>query len=139
MKPLLPTWRERKRYIVYEVITAHPTPRDFSTPLLERLGEQLGVFGAAKAGILSVQYDTRTQTGILRAAHTATPEVRAALLMITHLGRQEVLIRTLGISGALAGARRFLPKGVELTATTTTKGLHGGNHDASDATPNDGI
>ncbi len=142
MRPLLPTWRERKRYLVYEVITASATPRDLSDPLLERLGELLGVLGAARAGLLSVQYDPRTQTGILRTAHTAVADVRACLVTITHLGRQEVLIRTLGISGALTGARRFLPKGTELTAIIKTKGLHGtqgGNDDASDATPDDGV
>ena len=139
MRPLLPTWRERKRYIAYEVITATQTPRDLSVPLLERLGELLGAFGTAEAGLLSVQYDPGTQTGILRAAHTAVGKVRVCLLMVTHLGRQEVLIRPLGISGALAGARRFLPPGAELTAVKTIKGIHGGDTDAGDAAPDDGV
>jgi hypothetical protein len=71
MKPLLPTLKERQRYIVYEVISAHPMP-DISETLLHRLSELLGVFGMADAGILSVSYDIATQTGILRV-NSSTP------------------------------------------------------------------
>lgn len=125
MKPLLPTLKERHRYVVYEVITADPLRSDVSEALMQRLSEILGVFGTADAGVLSVAYDQHRQAGILRVAHTQVARVRGALLMIGQLGHARVLIRTLGVSGMLGKARRFLPEE--------------GKHDATTATPDDGV
>jgi RNase P/RNase MRP subunit POP5 len=122
MKPLLPTLKERQRYIVYEVISLH-TMEDISELLLQRLSEILGVFGAAEAGMLSVSYDPRTQTGILRVNHDEVARVRAAMLMITHLGKASVIIRTRGVSGILNKAKRFMPEASRRTSKETTKGL----------------
>ena len=122
MKPLLPTLKERQRYIAYEVISAHPV-QDISEPLLQRLAEILGVFSMAEAGILSVSYDTATQTGILRVNHDQVARIRAAMLMTTHLGRTQVIIRTRGVSGILKKVKRFMPETARRTTKETTKGL----------------
>lgn len=122
MKPLLPTLKERQRYIVYEVISAHAM-QDISDTLLQRLSELLGVFGMADAGILSVSYDMKTQTGILRCNHDQVHRVKAALLMVTHLGRTQVVIRTHGVSGILKKVKRFMPEESRKTTKETTKGL----------------
>jgi ribonuclease P/MRP protein subunit POP5 len=123
MKPLLPTLKERQRYLVYEVITANSIGHDISDPLLQSIASVLGVFGMAEAGVLSVSYDQATQTGILRCNHDQVGRVRAALVMTTHLGRQQVLIRTLGVSGMIGKAKRFLPDPERKTTKATTKGL----------------
>jgi RNase P/RNase MRP subunit POP5 len=122
MKPLLPTLKERQRYIVYEVITSGAI-QDISESLLHKLAEILGVFGMADAGILSISYDTTTQTGILRVNHDQVHKVRAALLMITHLGKTQVIIRTRGVSGILKKAKRFMPETARRTTKETTHGL----------------
>jgi len=126
MKPLLPTLKERQRYIAYEVISAHAV-QDISESLLQRLSETLGVFGMAKAGILSISYDTSSQTGILRCNHDQLPTVRAALVMVTHLGRTPVIIKTRGASGILDKVKRFLPESARKTTKETTKGLRKSN------------
>jgi ribonuclease P/MRP protein subunit POP5 len=123
MKPLLPTLKERQRYIAYEVLSAHAIPNDISDALLHRLSEILGVFGTADAGILSVSYEQSTQTGILRVNHDQVPKVKAALLMITHIGKQQVIIRTLGVSGILKKVKRFLPEQARKTTKATTHGI----------------
>ena len=107
MKPLLPTLKERKRYVVYQVLTAHPLRRSIRDELLASLTRQLGVQGMAEAGILSVTHDQDAQTGILRVSHAHVAKLRAALLMTTHLGRTKVCIRTLGVSGILRKTARF--------------------------------
>ena len=107
MRPLQPTLKERKRYIVYEIITSSPIKGDVPGLLLDKLSELLGVFGVAKAGLLSIAYDK--QHGIIRCAHDQQKEVRAALTMIRFLGRTRVIIRVLGVSGILAKSKRFLP------------------------------
>lgn len=138
MKPLLPTLKERQRYITYEVITASKVHEDISDTLLRQISDILGVFGMAEAGILSISYDTKTQTGILRVNHDQVPRVKAALLMITHLGRTQVIVRTTGVSGILKKVKRFLPETARRTTKETTKGLRRRNY-ATNATSNDGI
>jgi ribonuclease P/MRP protein subunit POP5 len=138
MKPLLPTLKERQRYIAYEVITTHPMQQDISDQLLQRLAQTLGVFGMADAGVLSISYEQQTQTGILRVNHNQVVRVRAALLLATHIGRTQVIIRTLGVSGMLNKVKRFLPSVARRTTKETTKGVRRRNH-ATNAAPDDGI
>ena len=125
MKPLLPTLKERQRYVLYETITVHPLGLDISDILLQRLAELLGVFGSGRAGVLSVSYDSHTQSGILRCNHDAVLELKAAFIMVTHIGKTPCIIRIRGVSGTLQGAKRFLPSASSAQKTTkeTTKGL----------------
>ena len=110
MKPLLPTLKERQRYVIYHITSAHVLGTDISEPLLHKLAEILGVFGMADAGVLSISYDTNTQSGILRCNHDQVPRVKAALLMTTHLGRTQVIITVKGVSGVLGKSKRFMPE-----------------------------
>lgn len=105
MRPLLPTLKEKKRYVRYRVISARPLERDVGGEVLRSLHDTLGVFGAAEAGLLSVSYDVRSQTGIIRCSLAALEKVKASLLMAGYLGRTRVVIRTLRVSGILAKAR----------------------------------
>ncbi|HIH24563.1 TPA: hypothetical protein HA251_06015 [Candidatus Woesearchaeota archaeon] len=123
MKPLLPTLKERQRYVLYEVISAHAVDHDISDALLRSLSDILGVFGMADAGLLSVSYDKESQTGILRCNHDQTVRVKAALTMITHIGKQQVIIKVRGVSGVLGKAKRFLPASAKRTKRESTKGL----------------
>jgi RNase P/RNase MRP subunit POP5 len=124
MKPLLPTLKERQRYVAYEIITRQPID-DISDTLLRSLAETLGTIGMARAGILSVHYDAQSQTGILRVNHDQVQNTRAALILTTYLGRTPVLIRTLGVSGILNKATRFIPETARRTLKEHTKGLRG--------------
>ncbi len=109
MRPLLPTLKERKRYIVYEVISSKPLQSDISAALLKNLAEKLGLFDSAGAGLLSVRYDKKTQFGILRCNHQYVNRVKAAMTITIFIGKTRVAIRTLGVSGVLAKTERFLP------------------------------
>ncbi|MBR9700568.1 hypothetical protein GOV11_01755 [Candidatus Woesearchaeota archaeon] len=107
MRPLLPTLKERKRYVVYQILTSKPLGKDVSRMILHRLTDILGVFGAAEAGLLQVSYDTTKQQGILRTDNKHVNKVKAALTMVTHIGKTRVLIQTKGVSGILAKTKRF--------------------------------
>lgn len=105
MKPLLPTLREKKRYVAYEVMTTEPLGRDVSGELLRHLSCTLGVFGMADAGILSISYNAERQRGVLRVANRMVPRVKAGLLLTKRLDGQRVSIRTLTVSGMLRKAK----------------------------------
>jgi len=110
MKPLLPTLKERKRYVVYELVSAKPLAKSAEREVLTHLQATLGLFDGARAGILPVRYDTKLQTGVLRVSNAATDKVKAALLLLRTAGGQRVVPRVRGVSGILNKTDRFLPE-----------------------------
>jgi ribonuclease P/MRP protein subunit POP5 len=109
MKPLQPTMRETKRYLVYELITQRPVGMG-EGDVLRHLSSTLGLFDGAKAGVLPVRYDEKTQTGVLRVNHTSVDKVKAALLLLKTVGGAKAIARVRGVSGVLNKTQRFLPE-----------------------------
>ncbi len=110
MKPLLPTLKERKRYIVYELLSGKPLPAGADREVLAHLRATLGLFDGAKAGLLPVRYDAQLQTGILRVSNAAADKAKAALLLLASVDGRRVVPRVRGVSGILKKTERFLPK-----------------------------
>ncbi len=109
MKPLLPTLKEKKRYVVYELLSEQPVDGG-ERAVLGHLQAMLGLFDGAKAGILPVKYDATTQTGVLRVSNAAADKVKAALLLLTSVDGIKVIPRVRGVSGILKKTERFLPQ-----------------------------
>lgn len=110
MKPLLPTLKEKKRYIVYELITERPLNGSPEAEILGHLRGVLGLFDGAKAGLLPVRYDEKTQTGVLRVATGSVDKVKASLLLCKTVQDAPVIPRVRGVSGILNKTDRFIPK-----------------------------
>lgn len=108
IKPLLPTLREKKRYLVFEVIADKPFSNFsiVSRNLWANILRVLGSLGAAKAGIwmLPDKFDPKTQRGIIRVSHKHVDDLKASLALTSHLGDKAVIIRSLGVSGVLRKA-----------------------------------
>lgn len=113
LKPLLPTLKERARYVVYEVEGAVHDQKD----IVSRCAAHLGVMQGAKAGIVPVA--SKGQRGILRVNHDMLDEVRFALFLIdtqhnTHKQHSEkeppapMRVRTVSVSGLLNKAQEML-------------------------------
>lgn len=107
MKPLLPTLKERKRYVVYELLSDQPV-RGGEKAVLAHLHRVLGLFDSAAAGIIPVAYDEKHQYGTLRVAHTSVEKVKAALILMTEVGGVPVIPRVRGVSGILKKSARFI-------------------------------
>ncbi|MFP4523211.1 MAG: Rpp14/Pop5 family protein [Candidatus Woesearchaeota archaeon] len=118
IKPLRPSLREKKRYLVYQILGAD----DIRMPslhkaLVDKVNELLGVFDAANAGILPLECDQTSRQGILRMNHTAVQRVRACFVLIDSLKTKSVQISSLGTSGILKKAKtKFYDGEVEKTS-----------------------
>lgn len=108
MKPLLPTLKEKKRYVVYELLSEQPV-HGGEKAVLEHLQRTLGLFDGAKAGILPLRYDEKLQTGIIRVSNASVDKVKAAILLLTKVNGLTVIARIRGVSGILDKTGRFLP------------------------------
>ncbi|MEK6964166.1 MAG: Rpp14/Pop5 family protein [Nanoarchaeota archaeon] len=124
---LLPSLREKKRYLAYEALTEQPLSKDFSNHVLRHTQRVLGLFESAQAGIQSVDYDAKEQRGVLRVGHTYVDKTRTALMLLQSYENQNVLCRTLTVSGILQKARLFgLGSGTSSLSKAKTK-IKGGN------------
>ncbi|RMF55386.1 ribonuclease P protein component 2 [Candidatus Woesearchaeota archaeon] len=110
-KPLLPSLRENKRYLVFKVISKGKLT-DFSkiAKAIELAANKLlGFLGVAKAGIVPLRdkWNQRTQTGIIRVNTKYVDHLKSSLSLINKIGRKSVVIRSLGVSGILKKTERF--------------------------------
>ena len=109
MKPLLPTLKERKRYILVKVISSTEIQKSDLVETVAKAGLQfLGELGLAKSGMqfLPETYDTKTKTGIIRVNHKYTDEVRAALTLVKEIGKKKVTIKSEKTSGTISKLKR---------------------------------
>ena len=108
LKPILPSLREKKRYLVFEVISKDKVTGfdEVSNAIMESALGFLGQLGAAKAGILPLanKWNPELQRGIIKVGHKHVDGLRASLAYATKIGNREAIFRSLGVSGILKKA-----------------------------------
>ena len=100
VNPLKPSMREKKRYMAYEIVSNKPV-QGADKALISRINELLGVFNTGKAGVTGMKYNPGKQRGILRVNRKFVDYIRSCFVMIKNLNNEEVLIRTLRVSGMI--------------------------------------
>ncbi len=111
LKPLIPSLREKKRYIVFEIVSKTPVK------LLELVSEAvqnsvlsfIGTKGTAKTGLMMLKdrFDMPKQTGIIKVNNKYVNDLKAALALIKEIGGQDAIIRSRGVSGVLGKTEKF--------------------------------
>jgi len=112
-KPLLPTLRERKRYVGFQVISEKRfTEPEVSKKILEITKEFFGTYLLAKAGIIILKnkYDEKDQTGIIKISHKYVDQLKTSLGLVTKIKDHDAMIRTTTTSGILKKALQRQPK-----------------------------
>jgi ribonuclease P/MRP protein subunit POP5 len=104
MKPLMPSLRESKRYLAFEVVSEKKM--NFKT--VEKAVEDaclgfFGSFGWSKANLKLVEYNDNK--GIIMMNHDGLDMVRSALLTINSIDNKKASIATKGVSGILKKAK----------------------------------
>ncbi|MFT4261508.1 MAG: Rpp14/Pop5 family protein [Candidatus Woesearchaeota archaeon] len=102
IKGLAPSLREKKRYLRFEILTLDNQKLFLTKPMnevIKKLREILGVFDSADAGIVPIKYEAKLNQAIIRVSTRSLDKIKAAFLFITTLGTQEVIIKSLKVSG----------------------------------------
>ena len=108
---LKPSMREKKRYLAYEITSEKPLGLDADKNLVSAINQTLGLFGAAKAGVMRVKYDSAAQRGVLKVERSHVDQVRASFVMIKSLAGSAAGVRTLKVSGMASKAAQEMRKG----------------------------
>ncbi len=107
LKPLLPSLREKKRYLRFEILSSDPIKQeDAFRSIWDAVLSLYGEAGAARAGlwIVADKYDQKKQSGILRVAHDAVDQTKASLAMITAAGTTPAIAKVMRVSGMISKA-----------------------------------
>ncbi|MBD3304289.1 hypothetical protein GF343_04020 [Candidatus Woesearchaeota archaeon] len=112
IKPVLPSLREKKRYLAFEIISKEPIKdfSDVSRAVWKALLDLSGVLGAAKAGIwlLSDKFYKDKQKGLIKVNHRNVDLLKSALCTIRQINGTDVIVRSVGLSGILKKAEKVM-------------------------------
>ncbi len=110
LKPLLPTLKEKKRYLAFEIISKSKIKvfSEVSKAMWASALSYAGTKGTARMGmwVLAERYDKDQQKGIIRVSHRSLNELRASLALVKQIEQQPVIVRSLGASGILEKAEK---------------------------------
>ena len=110
IKPLLPSLREKKRYLAYEVVSKHKfnDAIHVSKAILDATNDFLGNLGMAKAGILMLndKWNADMQRGIIRVNNKHVDNLKASLVFIKKIEEKDVIVKSVGASGILRKAQQ---------------------------------
>jgi len=110
IKPLLPTLREKKRYLAYEIISKNKfyDAVSVSKAILDAANNFLGNLGMAHAGILPIndKWNSDSQRGIMRVNNKHVDNLKASLIFVKNIDGKDVIVRSVGASGILRKAQQ---------------------------------
>ena len=109
-KPLLPSLREKKRYLAYEIIsnTKLHDAIEINKAIMDSAKEFLGNLGMAKAGIIVMddQFNPNLQRGIVRVNNKHLENLKASFVFINNIKEYDVIVKSVGASGILKKAQQ---------------------------------
>ena len=106
-KPLLPTLRTKKRYIVYRVISNNAVNHfDVYSSINKMFIELFGRIGHGLAGIMNTKYhDLKKQTGIIKVNNKYLKEMKMTLTFIKQIKDADAIVDCIYVSGILKKAK----------------------------------
>lgn len=110
IKAVLPSLREKKRYLVFE-ITSKKDIKSFSEVsnlIWQSLFSFLGEIETAKAGIwvLPDKWNPKKQKGIIKVNNNYLDKLKTALALIKNFKKQHIVVKSVGVSGMINKAEK---------------------------------
>ncbi len=113
MKPMLPSLREKKRYLVFEILPENKEVKitsffDVNRAVWDACLAFLGELGTSKAGIMLLKdkWDAKKQRGIVRVDRKYVDHVKTSLALVKKVNGEKALIRCIGVSGVLGKSEK---------------------------------
>ena len=101
MAKLNPALREKRRYVVFEIL-GNVECRDAFNSVEEQFGRLFGIFGASKAAVSMLK--SKSNKCIVRVDRKHADHLKAAAVMVSEVKGEQVIMRSLGTSGSVKGA-----------------------------------
>ncbi|MDD5254173.1 MAG: Rpp14/Pop5 family protein [Candidatus Nanoarchaeia archaeon] len=102
LKTLIPSLRERKRYLVFEIHSSEKL-NNAKNEILNSIKSFLGSFGLAKAGVQVLE--TKGNKGIIKVNNKELNNVKTALILTNKINQRDVYVQPIFVTGLLKKAR----------------------------------
>jgi ribonuclease P/MRP protein subunit POP5 len=105
MKPYPPTLKSKKRYVMFEVVSDKKFAKeDVKKAVWSVLHENLGNMGLADAEFSFIDFEEKSQKGILRCTNTKLEQVRAALALLSEINLYKAFLYVRTVTGSIKKA-----------------------------------
>ena len=112
MKPILPSLKEKKRYVVFETISEKKLSKNIVEKTInEYVLKFLGELGVAKSGFIFIRDSYKENKGVVKTNVKNVDEVKMALSLIKKVGNEKAIVNVVGVSGILKKAKSKFGKG----------------------------
>ena len=108
IKPLLPSLKEKKRYVVFEILSSKDIElEDANIAIKSQYKELFGEIDLGFAGLRKIkdQYKKKEKKGIMWINHKYVDKLRYSMSFIEKIGNKKVIVRTIGSSGIIKKAK----------------------------------
>ncbi len=107
MQRLSPSLREKKRYLVFKVLSKAKLNTDITLKQIKsEIVSYFGQKGMADAGIQLLKETYKKDTGIIRVSHKYINQLKTALMFITKINEIPVIVKSVTVSGILKKAKQ---------------------------------
>ena len=115
LKTLIPSLREKNRYIAFKIISEKGEEfsySDLESAIWNTMLDFLGESGVSKTSVwlLKDSWNQKEQTGIIRCNHRSVQDVVASLGLIDRLGDDRITFKVLKISGTIKSIKSSTSK-----------------------------
>ena len=112
MKPILPTLREKKRYLVFEVISAAKATQEEAFASIQEASKSfMGISTYAKSGLRLIgKWSSSLQRGVVRVNRRYLDHARASFCYVQRVGRSKAIVHSVIASGSLKKAASHLSR-----------------------------
>jgi len=110
IKSLLPSLKERIRYLAFEIISESKINnfKEIAKEISYNISKFMGDYGMAYASIHILADKFKNNKGIIKVNYLYLDHLRASLALIRELSQKKVIIRSLKASGTLKKASKFI-------------------------------
>ncbi len=106
---LSPSLRQKKRYIVFEIISPTPfTPQDIEAEVTLALQAFLGHLGIAKSSPMLLKDKTQHNKFILKINHNWVDQAKSAIILIKKIKNTPLITKSIITSGSLKTASKYI-------------------------------
>jgi ribonuclease P/MRP protein subunit POP5 len=106
LKPLIPSLREKKRYVAYQVKSAdYLEKRDAEQAIEKEILSLIGTLGTANASLLFLK-DWDQNKGIVKVQPKYVDYLKASFALISNVNGKQATIESIGVSGMVGNLRR---------------------------------
>ena len=105
IKPLMPSQREKKRYVSFEIIAKDEIKfNNANNAISNSFKELYGEIGLANAGIILIKNKYSHNKGILRVNNKYLNQIRFSIAMIKQIEKYDCIVKSLTASGMIKKA-----------------------------------